>query len=191
MTKRALLLTGGMSRRMGRDKALIEVDGQPMAVRIANELTAEGWLVTVLGRQPLEGFDFRADETPNSGPLDALRNAPDDAELAFVVSCDLPLFRGIIANALAGVLEGHDAVVPILDGRHQPLCAVYRGSAFSALHNRPHLVRVMDWVGTLRVRKIEENELEQVGISPLWLRGVNTAQELDELLAQADWPASS
>jgi len=47
-------------------------------------------------------------------------------DIAFACSCDLPLLRAEVASALCAMLSGHDAVVPEIDGKLQPLCAAYR-----------------------------------------------------------------
>jgi molybdenum cofactor guanylyltransferase len=144
----AILLTGGASRRMGRDKASIEVDGVPMAQRIARELFSLGIPVTAAGRAPLEGCEFLPDAEEYAGPMAALARFRPERRFVMVVSCDLPAFHGGVVLRLREILRGYDAAVPMRDGRLQPLCALYRAEALETLHR---LVeggerRIMRWL---------------------------------------------
>lgn len=131
------VLCGGASRRMGRDKALVPVDGVPMARRVADALVAAGSRRVVavggdasaLGRL---GLATLPDRWPGEGPLGGLVTAlhdddPGGAVTAVVLSCDLTdpdpaaIGRTVSANAEAGT----DAAVPVVGGRHQWLHAAW------------------------------------------------------------------
>lgn len=172
-TVEAVLLTGGASRRMGTDKAKLIVDGEPLAARIARLLGEAGVSVTVLGREPLAGHGFVMDEEEFGGPLRSLADFTPSAPFVFVVSCDLPGFDASIAGALSSQIDGYDAAVPELDGRLQPLCALYRVSAFASI---PALVesgerRMMRWLDSLSVNVVAD-------VKPDWIRNVNTPGDL-------------
>lgn len=185
-SRQAVLLTGGASLRMNADKAAIEVNGVPMGLRIARELAEGNWPVLVLGNQPLEGFPFQADTEPHKGPVAALRGFSPQAQTVFIVSCDIPLFRGRVAEALAQSTLDADAAVPEIEGRPQYLCAAYRSTCFKLLHSDPQIQRMKEWLALLRVRSIDEAQLRELGIDPDWTRGANTPEQLSALLAKAD-----
>ena len=68
------VLCGGASRRMGRDKATLVLDGRPLAVRVADELAAAGALrVEAVGGDAealvRAGLVHRPDRWPGEGPL--------------------------------------------------------------------------------------------------------------------------
>ena len=74
------VLCGGRSRRMGRDKALVEVDGRPMAVRVAEALAAAGAADVVAvggdaGRLRAHGLTTVPDRWPGAGPLGGILTA--------------------------------------------------------------------------------------------------------------------
>ncbi|HET6793978.1 MAG TPA: NTP transferase domain-containing protein [Acidimicrobiales bacterium] len=133
----ALLLTGGASRRMGRDKAAIAVDGRPGAVRIAELLTrvADPAIEVGPGRSGLAAV---TEEEPGGGPLAAV--AAGAAELgrrghrgpALLVACDLPRLHSLILGLLAG-WPGDESVVPVVEGRPQWLCARVGVSALAGV----------------------------------------------------------
>ncbi|MCK6502866.1 NTP transferase domain-containing protein [Myxococcota bacterium] len=126
----AYVLAGGRSTRMGRDKAFVEVEGQPMAARVARALRAGGAEpVHLVGKDPALATlglpwvpDRDALHHPLVGAAAALRHARLlGATRALLCPCDLPwIDAGAIASLLAA---GADACLG--DGeRVQPLCCV-------------------------------------------------------------------
>lgn len=181
MRGQAILLTGGASRRMGVDKSKILVDGETSSERILRLLADDGWDPVVLGREPVVGYPFQQDRTEFDGPLAALREFVPQQERVFVASCDLFRFEPVVASTLNLLLGSRDASVPSVRGRLQPLCAVYGSRAFELLHAEGTLVRVMDWLARLDVVVADEAVLSAYGISPDWVLGVNTPDELNAL----------
>lgn len=133
------VLCGGASRRMGCDKALLEVDGVAMARRVADALHAAGArrVVAVGGDAhglAALGLDHRPDRWPGEGPLGGLVTALGDldddlgaAPVAVVLSCDLlqPDPGAILEVVRARERLGCDVVVPVVGGRHQWLHAAW------------------------------------------------------------------
>jgi molybdopterin-guanine dinucleotide biosynthesis protein A len=119
---------------MGRDKALIEVDGVPMACRVAAALRQAGATAVIavggdLAALRALGLDARADDHPGEGPLGgiltALRLAGED--IVAVAACDLPSIDPAELAAVVAALDATaDAAVPVVDGRLEPLHAAYR-----------------------------------------------------------------
>ncbi len=91
------MLTGGASTRMGRDKALLEVDGRPLALTVASTLRAAGaGRVVAVGGDATGisalGIEVVPDGHPGEGPLGGLLKAFAAArtEVVVVLACDLP-----------------------------------------------------------------------------------------------------
>lgn len=134
------VLCGGASRRMGRDKALLPVDGVAMAARVAATLREGGCdrVVAIGGDEQglgALGLTVLPDEFPGEGPLGgvvtALAGHPDAAAVV-VVACDLPSLQPRAVRALLAALPGHDVAVATA-GRPQPVCAAWRPSAEAVL----------------------------------------------------------
>lgn len=180
----AVLLTGGQSSRMGTDKARLLLDGVPLAERILRELRPICEPITVLGREPIPGCQFLADAVDFEGPLVALSRFAPSRAMVMVVSCDLPLFSGAIVEALARRIGAHDAVIPSLDNRIQPLCGLYRAEAFAkaSLLAAQGEHRIMAWLRCLRVLEVSSDEEPTV----VGARNVNTPEELAQVKAQAN-----
>lgn len=179
----AALLTGGESRRMGVDKADISIEGTPQAVRIANSLIAAGYGVTVLGRQPIAGCAFLPDEEPLGGPLVALSWFVPSAEAVFVCSCDMPRFDAEIVRVLHEAIGEHQACVPVLSGRLQPLCALYRSEALAAIHvARAEGKRLMRWLSLIDCTEMSESALADRGFDVRSIWSANTPQEFESVI---------
>ncbi|MBX3112295.1 MAG: NTP transferase domain-containing protein [Fimbriimonadaceae bacterium] len=166
---------------MGFDKASIVVDGEPLGHRLARLLRAGGWEPTVLGASPIHGFGFQADAHPGSGPLAALREFVPTADFVLVLSCDVPKFELGLAEVLEAEIGRHDAALPVVRGRLQPLCALYRRSAWQALGTMDG-PRVMDWVGGLDHVTVDEERMVGRGVHWSAAVGVNSPEELADLL---------
>jgi len=127
----AFVLAGGQSTRMGRDKALVQFHGRALIEHALGKLRALGFAPAIAGsRQDLAEYaPVIADNYPGSGPLAgieaALTAGRDDLSLFLPV--DLPLLpveflRWLVARAR---ITSALATIPRLQGRPQPLCAVY------------------------------------------------------------------
>jgi molybdopterin-guanine dinucleotide biosynthesis protein A len=133
------VLCGGRSTRMGTDKALLAIDGVPMARRVADALLAGGCdIVGAIGGDdaalaPL-GLAVQPDRWPGEGPMAGVRLALDtwpDADAIVVVACDLPDLTGTTVAALLDALASrpHAAAAAAVTDRIQPLCVAWRPSA--------------------------------------------------------------
>lgn len=140
------VLSGGSSRRMGHDKALLEVDGVAMARRVADALVAAGAgrVAAVGGDEPrlaALGLDTCTDRWPGAGPLGGLLTALDDpgtAAVAVVLSCDLLAPDPAAIARLVEERHRHDAdaAVPLVDDRHQWLHAAWHRRVLAPLTER-------------------------------------------------------
>jgi molybdenum cofactor guanylyltransferase len=186
MIVEAVILTGGRSSRMGRDKASIAIDGVPMAERIANGIRDLGIQVTVLGPHRLAGSVLVEDSEPFAGPLAALAGFVPRSAAVLVSSCDLPSFDPRIVGTLVNRLPDKDAAVPVVEGFPQPLCAVYRADAFEVARTlmAEGARSMMAWLDRLNWAPVTEAELEAAGIDPGAAQGVNTERQLSDAIAR-------
>jgi molybdopterin-guanine dinucleotide biosynthesis protein A len=120
---------------MGRTKALVEVDGRPMAGRVLDALSAAGCSpLIVVGGDESElatlGVPVVADRHPGEGPvggvITAMTELANDADLVVVVACDLPFLDD---RAVARLIDSSDDVVAVARTvRLEPLCAAWPSS---------------------------------------------------------------
>jgi molybdopterin-guanine dinucleotide biosynthesis protein A len=125
---------------MGRDKALVEVGGRPLAGIAVDALRgARAAEVLAIGgdepRLSALGVRWIPDGWPGEGPLGAVITALAAAgeDVTVVLSCDLPAVVPAAVTAVLTGLAGVEAAVAVADGRRQPLLAAYRSSCAPAL----------------------------------------------------------
>lgn len=184
----AVVLAGGRSRRMGLDKAMIELRGERLITRIVRQLEAHFDEVLISAREPSDyafvGPRVVADKGVNRGPLDGIAASLKAArhELCLFVPCDVPeLPLDLIGRLLRGA-AGVDAVVPINERQqYEPLLAVYR-------RRLRRLVEDMLARGERKVYAIYDHcETKQVPIgAETRLTNLNTRDELAAWIATQD-----
>src|SRR5262245_31711163 len=130
-----VILCGGRSSRMGRDKAWIEFRGEPLlarTVRLVGESTSSV-IVAAGSKQDLPLLPDKVlivrDDVAFQGPLAGIATAfaalPDSVEAAYVTGCDMPLLQAGWIDFLSSYLDSADIVLPVVQGREHPLAAVY------------------------------------------------------------------
>jgi molybdenum cofactor guanylyltransferase len=169
-----VVLAGGASRRLGKDKALLAADGESLAARAVRKLrgfadvaVADGGRGLVPGVPSLPDGPGRG---PAAGVLGAAAAYPERALV--VLACDLPEVPEIILTALVIVGRGAevDWAVPRWGGRLEPLCAIYQPAALAALARRVAegrfaLHELADEPG-LRIAYLEEADIAGFGGDP-------------------------
>ncbi len=186
-----VVLAGGASQRMGRDKALIPLGGVALAELAALKLEplCDELLVADGGRELLPGRRSVADGAgrgPAAGILGAAAVRPDDDLL--VLACDIPLVPGDLLAHLAGERDRADWIVPGRADRLEPLCALYRPRAVAALARQvaggelgPHRLIGRDDLSTLR---LGEAQLETFGDPATMFANLNRPEDLERLVGQ-------
>jgi molybdenum cofactor guanylyltransferase len=184
----AVVLAGGRSSRMHRDKALLSIEGQPLIAHVvdglrphvdelllsANDATTYAFL----------GLPVIADREPDQGPMMAVASTLERARHDTVLysPCDVPRPPApLVARLFRAARAGGDVIVPqALDGRYEPLFALYRRSAL------PELWRALD-AGERRIVRIYERcdtRVVPIGTGE-GLLNINTAADYEALLEEA------
>jgi len=123
-----ILLTGGASRRMGKDKATLVIESRPLAQTVRRRLEASVDFVVEVG-DGTSGAAVSVRESPaGAGPLAALLAGVEAAATrghhgsVLLLACDLPLVSVSLLRWLAR-FPGNGSVLPVVGSRPQPLCA--------------------------------------------------------------------
>jgi molybdopterin-guanine dinucleotide biosynthesis protein A len=183
----AFILAGGKSTRMGTDKAFVDFEGRTLLERALDCARAVTTNVRIVG-DPAKFADFAPvieDIFPGCGPLAGIQAAlqSTSADVSIILAVDLPfaspaLLRFLIARA--GQSPDCAAVVPRVDQRWQPLCAIYR-RPFAVLAESALCVghyKIDPLFSETKICGIEENELQKAGFPPRLFFNVNRPQDL-------------
>jgi len=131
----AVVLAGGDSRRMGRDKSLLPIAGKPMIAHIVDRLRGLFDDIVIGGGRPGDydflGLEVVPDFAPGQGPLMGIASALPRMknDLGFVIACDMPDFELGFISRMASKAERYDLVLPVNSrGEFEPAFAYYRRS---------------------------------------------------------------
>ena len=132
MTLTAVLLAGGDSLRMGRDKATIMFRGEPLWKRqigLLRALHPEKLFVSVRKEPAWLPFDAELllDEPPFRGPLGGLTIALEQMQTSHLVALavDMPFMTSERAQVLWDLATPGCGVLPMIGDRAEPLAAIY------------------------------------------------------------------
>jgi molybdenum cofactor guanylyltransferase len=180
-----IVLAGGASTRMGRDKTGLILAGRTLLWRAIEIVRRAGGRALVIGPpRPPEAIDgaSQIDDAflgPPPGPLRALcRGLEAAGGEAIVLACDAPLVPPGFLRALLVALPGADAVVPECGGRKHVLTAAYGPGALRAgLEARARgEASVRAILKHLKVRFMGEDDLRPWGGADMLLN-VNTPED--------------
>lgn len=160
----AILLAGGDSTRMGRDKTMLPIDGQPMIKHIYEQLQPH-FSQTIVSSSNASLHDFLgatvvADDVAGRGPLAGIASAlkASASNVNFVMACDMPEIDAGLIRAMLRQVGDYDAVVPKVGPQmYEPLFAVYKKSALPAIEQvlQSGSNRVIDCFDRCRVKYID------------------------------------
>src|SRR5271163_4921603 len=194
-TVAGFILSGGESSRMGVDKGLLEIAGEPMIVRAARLLesvvNAPGVVVGTPEKYRGLGLRAIADDWPGCGPLGGIATVlrASEAEWYLVMACDLPyLTREWLEYLLQRARDSaEEAVVPMnLTPENkrgaEPLCAAYHKGCEPALRRALErgVRKVTDGLAELRVEVIEPTKWKGFDSEGLLFKNMNTPSDYEE-----------
>jgi molybdopterin-guanine dinucleotide biosynthesis protein A len=181
------VLAGGKSSRMGQDKAGLPLNGRTLLETALSNLRAVTTDVYILGSPELYGAyaPAIADLLPGCGPLSGIHAALSRTKTEFnlIIGVDTPFFTVALLRYVTERAISSRAVVtaPEIDGRPQPLCAVYSRAFLSiadqALQAGAYKVAsLFPQEGTVL---ISQTELEQVALTAEMFQNLNTPEDLE------------
>jgi molybdopterin-guanine dinucleotide biosynthesis protein A len=181
----AVVLTGGKSSRMGRPKALLPFDDEPLIAHIIRRLGrifAETVVVAAPDQElPPLPVALVHDQVAYQGPVSGIYHGLKAAtkEVCFVTSCDAPFLNLTLISHLISQITDWDVVVPFWQERFQPLHAVYRRSVAPLLHEQLERseLRPISLYPKVRTREISEDEVRRFDPEGLSFLNMNTPQD--------------
>ena len=127
----AIILAGGKSSRMGRDKAMLSINGRPLIEHIIETLRPVVGEI-IISASEISAYSFSdvrvvADEIPDQGPFHGIVQAMRSARfpLCFIISCDIPEVPVRLVRRMIALAHNADGAVPVCGGYAEPMCAVY------------------------------------------------------------------
>ena len=181
----AVVLTGGKSSRMGRPKAWLLFDDEPLIVHIIRTLHSMFSEVVVVAAPdqelPAMPVTLVRDELAYQGPVGGIYYGLKAAgeECSFVTSCDAAFLNPRLISHLVSQISNYDIVVPFWQNRLQPLHAVYRRSVLPLLEGQLERgeLRPVYLFDKVRTRRIDEDEVRRFDSEGWSFFNMNTPQD--------------
>ena len=180
-----ILLAGGKSSRMNRNKAFLELGGRPLVERSLAVLQTVFTEVLISSNKPelFARYDVPVikDEILGRGPLEGLYQGLKVAtyDEAFFVACDMPFLEAELIRLLAKWIPEYDIVVPRLQSGPHPLHAFYHRRCLPAIKRNLEAgrLKVSDFCQACSVRYVEETELQAFDNLSKVFCNVNTPED--------------
>lgn len=141
MTTTGIILAGGKSSRMGKNKALLSVDGKKIIELIAAILKRIFKDVIIISNSKEDfkflGLQIFEDIYPGLGPLAGIHSGliNSSSEKNFIISCDLPLITEEVIKYISEFKSDKTAIIFKKDEQYQYLCGIYMKALIPALGN--------------------------------------------------------
>ncbi len=189
------VLVGGASSRFGQDKALIQLGGEPVLVRMLDVLKKSGVrdLIVVGAKTKYNRFGARCieDKWPGEGPLGGIvtalyRSLADKYGYTWnlILSCDMPF---LTADWLGFLVERSktseaDVVFAYSKTGPEPLCACWRTTGVETLQAafESGVRKVTDGIALLKAEVLDEKEWKRFDKSGRLFWNMNTPAEYEE-----------
>lgn len=183
----AIVLAGGESRRLGRDKCMLLVEGQSLLDRTLGLLASLAADLVVVSNDPHRTADVPfpvrlvPDREPGVGALMGLYSGLLAArhDRAVAVACDMPFLNLSLLRHMVGLSADHDVVLPRLGDLVEPLHAVYGKGCLGPMERQlaRGRRRIVSFFDEVRVCYVEQAEVDRYDPHHLSFLNVNTPDD--------------
>jgi molybdopterin-guanine dinucleotide biosynthesis protein A len=184
-----IILAGGKSSRMGRNKAFLEWEGQPLIERSLQALSPIFSELMISTNQPelyqKYGVKTVRDNYHEQGPLGGLEACLREAsyEYSFFVACDMPFIDSEVICHMAGLIGEEWAVVPKFAGQLHPLHAFYHKNCLAVIQKKleDKCLKLRAIFSEIPVRYLDDEDFLAYPQIGQVLRNINSPQDWSEL----------
>ncbi len=195
----AVIVAGGKSSRMGRDKAFVLLHGKPLIEHVLERIRPLGAThILLIANRPADyaylGLPVYPDVLPEKGALggiySALTHSPTD--YCLIVACDMPFLSTALLQRLIGLCDETpetppDVIVPIFNDRPQGLHAVYCRTCLEPIFEdlKRDRLKVIGFYERVKVRYVIPEEYCDLDPEGRSFHNINTPDELRDAESEA------
>lgn len=187
-----IILAGGKSSRLGRDKAWEDVGGQRIIDRVIGALRSSCDEVLIIGDRPERQnelslpkcIQYRSDELKGRGSIGGLYTGlkSSDTLWSLVVACDMPFISRELIRFMLSIISKNrcDAIVPVINGRYQPTHALYNSTCIPFIEKNISSgnFRMDSYFDEIYLEEISEDVINSIKGAELSFFNVNTEDDL-------------
>jgi len=184
-----IILAGGASRRMGLDKALIQVEGIRLLDYVYGKCQELFNEIIIVTNQPHQFIEYQTpvvgDEIPGAGSLGGLYTGLKRASNyhSFCVACDMPFLKPELIFHLIEKRFNYDVVIPITKKGLEPLHAIYSKRCIEPIKKLVERgdFKISGLIPEVHVEYCEEEEIKEIDPSFTSFINVNTKKDLFQI----------
>ena len=189
-----VVLAGGESRRLGRDKALERIGDQTLIERVVGRIAPVSAEVIVVVASPSKAAALPlppevrvvSDRYPGCGSLGGIFTGLSASREPWIilVACDMPFLDPTLMRCLMAMRRGVDAVVPCLSGRPEPLHALYSKTCLEPMERmlQAGQLKIAPLFEAVRVRYVGEETIDRIDPHHRSFFNVNSPADVGEAL---------
>jgi molybdopterin-guanine dinucleotide biosynthesis protein A len=185
-----VILAGGKSSRYGSNKALAELNGEPLIERVLGVMGSVFNDLILITNSPEEyaylKLPMKEDLIKGLGPLGGIYTGLESIshDAGFFVACDMPFLNEGLIRHMLSIGGDYDAVVPKIDWKIETLYTLYRKSCLPAIKNLidSKTYQAKRFFQRIRVRYVDQNEIIAFDPQLRAFANVNRPEEMDVML---------
>ena len=185
-----IILAGGLSTRLGRDKSVEPIANQTLLSRIHEKLSQITNDITVVvntkqkaEKIPIPNVEIVLDLYPDCGSLGGMFTGLTYAkqEWGFVVACDMPFINIQLIEKMMELRANHDAVVPYLNDFPEPTHALYSKKCLPHIEKylKNNQLKISNFFKDVHINKIPAEIIKTYDPEFLSFFNINNEKELD------------
>jgi molybdopterin-guanine dinucleotide biosynthesis protein A len=186
----SIVLAGGKGQRLGKDKLSEIVGGRPLLQRVVDVVglvsdqvliviaREQGQPVVSSGVEPIITADLYPGKSALGGIYTGLVSS--DSLQNLVVAADMPFLNPSLLRHLMSLSAHSDVVMPVVNGEIEPLHAIYSRDCLEPIRVQLEEggLKIRDFLGRVRVRYVEGDEMERFDPERLSFFNINTLADL-------------
>jgi len=184
-----VILAGGKSKRMGTNKAFLEINGQRMIDQIVDIFKNTFEEVILVTNSPIEylHLDLRivTDLVPNKGALGGIYTGLffSSFQHVFVAACDMPFLNREFIDYMVSKVDNFDIVVPRSRDGLQPLHAIYSKRCIRHIEAQLELddLKITNFYPKVRVKEISHHEILSFDPKSSLFFNINTTEDMEKV----------
>jgi len=192
LTVTSIVLAGGRSSRLGREKLAEVIAGKSLIERAISSLSALSQEILIVisqkqARSSLSSYTYPKAKTvvdlyPQKGSLIGIYTGLVHSSnlLNLAVACDMPFLNLDLLRYMVKIAPGFDVVIPRIGDQMEPLHAVYSKKCIGPMEDRIKQgnLRVTGFFDSVKVRYLGEEELDRFDPERLSFFNINTEADL-------------
>lgn len=184
-----ILLAGGKSSRMGKDKALLKYEDETFmsnSIKKLKKLFNEVIVVEGnINKYNIDNAKIIKDIYPNMGPMGGIHAALKAAknDWIFVIPCDMPLWEPLLVDEILKYRLDNDIVVPLFNKRMEPLFALYKKTCIPKIEEclDKNIIKVIELYPLVKTNCVDLQNIFTLEECSKSFLNINTPEDLNKL----------